>query len=82
MARNTSIALGEHFDHFISEKLGSGQYASASEVVRAGLRLLEEREQKLEALRTQLGDGYAQAAKGEFADNDLQTLIKEIDAET
>jgi antitoxin ParD1/3/4 len=81
MAHSNSIALGEHFDHFVSEKLGSGQYASVSEVVRAGLRLLEEREQRLQSLRAQLAEGYAQAARAEFSEGELQSLLDEIDQE-
>ena len=57
MARNTSITLGDHFDGFIARQVGDGRYGSASEVVRAGLRLLEENEAKLELLREALHDG-------------------------
>jgi antitoxin ParD1/3/4 len=57
MARNTSITLSDHFNGFIEKQIAAGHYGTASEVVRAGLRLLEEREAKLEALRRALVDG-------------------------
>jgi antitoxin ParD1/3/4 len=57
MARNTSVTLGTHFDKFITEKIAQGRFQSASEVIRAGLRKLEEDEAKLQALRTKLQAG-------------------------
>jgi antitoxin ParD1/3/4 len=57
MAKNTSIVLGNHFDQFIVDQLKVGRYGSASEVVRQGLRLLEEHEQKYAAIRQALIDG-------------------------
>lgn len=57
MPRNTSVSLGDHFAGFIDERLKSGRFNSASDVVRAGLRLLEEQEAKLETLRTALAEG-------------------------
>jgi len=57
MARNTSITLGDHFESFVDEKIAVGRYSSASEVVRAGLRLLEEHEDKVAALRQALDEG-------------------------
>jgi antitoxin ParD1/3/4 len=57
MARNTSITLGDHFAHFVDEQVAQGRYGSTSDVVRAGLRLLEEHELKLEALRRALIEG-------------------------
>lgn len=57
MAKNTSIVLGEHFESFIATQLKDGRYGSTSEVVRQGLRLLEEHEQKVAALRQALIDG-------------------------
>lgn len=57
MPRNTSISLGDHFNDFVAERLKSGRYSSASDVVRAGLRLLEEHEAKVEAVRAALIEG-------------------------
>ena len=57
MPKNTSISLGEHFDTFVAEQLNSGRYSSTSEVVRAGLRLLEDAETRLGTLRKMLQDG-------------------------
>jgi len=57
MSKNTSFSLGEHFSSFVEAQVGRGRYNSASDVVRAGLRLLEEQEAKLEALRAALIEG-------------------------
>jgi antitoxin ParD1/3/4 len=57
MPRNTSVALGDHFVDFIDGQVQSGRYSSASDVVRAGLRLLEEHEAKVTALRDALAEG-------------------------
>lgn len=57
MAKNTSIVLGDHFDTFIGSLVSEGRYGSASEVVREGLRLVEEREAKLKTLRAALIEG-------------------------
>ena len=57
MARNTSVTLGEHFDDFVLEKINAGRFQSVSEVVRAGLRKLEEDETKLQVLRGKLQEG-------------------------
>lgn len=57
MARNTSIALGNHLEDFIEAQVSSGKYSSASEVVRAGLRMLEDHEVKLSRLKVELQKG-------------------------
>jgi antitoxin ParD1/3/4 len=57
MARNTSILLGQHFEEFISTKISSGKYSSASEVIRTALRLLEAEESKMKDLNKALSQG-------------------------
>lgn len=57
MSRNTSISLGDHFASFIDQQVQGGRYGTASDVVRAGLRLLEEHEARLQALRAALVEG-------------------------
>ena len=57
MSKNTSFSVGPHFSDFIETKVKEGRYGSASDVVRAGLRLLEEQEARLSALRAALVDG-------------------------
>lgn len=77
MARNTSISLGDHFDQFIAGQVDSGRYGSASEVVRAGLRLLETNESKLDVLRNALLAGE----KSGRAKYSYESLVAELDAE-
>ncbi len=57
MSKNTSIALSDHFQDFVRKQVARGRFGSTSEVVRAGLRLLEEREAKLVALRNAIQEG-------------------------
>ncbi|MBO9714425.1 type II toxin-antitoxin system ParD family antitoxin [Sphingomonas sp.] len=57
MARNTSVTIGDHFTGFISEQVQTGRYGSASDVVRAGLRLLEAHEARVKALQDALVAG-------------------------
>ena len=57
MRRNTSIALGQHFASFIDAQIEGGRYGTTSDVVRAGLRLLEEHEAKVTALQAALNAG-------------------------
>lgn len=78
MQKNTSVTLGKHFEGFISRQIQGGRYASASEAVREGLRLLEERETKLEALRQALKEGEDSGR----TDYSLNSLIDELDRES
>jgi antitoxin ParD1/3/4 len=77
MPKNTSITLGEHFDGFITQQIGDGRYASASEVVRAGLRLLEDNEQKIATLRQLLEEGENSGT----AEYSYESLMQELDDE-
>ena len=80
MAKTTSIQLGDHFDNFIAEKLKSGRYRNASELIREGLRRIETAEEKLEALSARLDIGRRQAEKGGFVDNfSYESLMAGID---
>ncbi|WP_019617274.1 type II toxin-antitoxin system ParD family antitoxin [Psychromonas ossibalaenae] len=75
MAKNTSVTLGDHFDQFIHQQLHSGRYGSASEVVRAGLRALEDQEAKLHNLRSMLVQGEQSGT----VDYNYDSLIAELD---
>jgi antitoxin ParD1/3/4 len=57
MSKNTSVSLGEHFTRFVETQVGQGRYSNASDVMRAGLRLLEQHEAALAALRAALVEG-------------------------
>ena len=80
---NTSLSLGEHWETFIKNEVASGRYGSASEVVRAALRVLEERESKLEVLKAYLAEGQEQARKGKHVENySINTLMQDLDSES
>jgi len=57
MQKNTSVSLGNYFEGFVENKITEGRYKNASEVIRAGLRLLEEEEHKLFHLKKAIQDG-------------------------
>ena len=59
VAKNTSVSLGEHFTAFAQDQVASGRYSSMSDVLRAGLRLLEDEELKVETLRSAIEEGLA-----------------------
>lgn len=64
MARNTSFILGPHFDAFVRAQVESGRYANATDVIRSGLRLLEEHEHQIGALRAALVEGEQSGIAG------------------
>ena len=70
MGRNTSISLGNHFEDFVGDKVSTGRFKNASEVIRAGLRLLEEEESKIIALKKAIEEGFESG------------LVKNFNAET
>ncbi|HEX4769134.1 MAG TPA: type II toxin-antitoxin system ParD family antitoxin [Lichenihabitans sp.] len=72
MSKNTSFTLGDHFSDFIEAQIRQGRYGTASDVVRAALRLLEEREVRLTALRTALIEGERSGPSTTF---DVETFI-------
>jgi antitoxin ParD1/3/4 len=76
MSKNTSIVLGDHFEEFVTRKVADGRFASTSEAVRAGMRLLEEHETKLEALRHAIDQGFS----GEFRDFDMNRIKQRLAA--
>jgi antitoxin ParD1/3/4 len=69
-AQNTSVSLGEHLAEFISAAVKAGRYSSASDVVRAGLRLLEEQEARLTVLRQAIEEGEKSGYPGKPFDFD------------
>ncbi len=79
MAKNTSVSLGEHFDQFIAAQLAKGRYGSATEIVRAGLRLLETEEKKLEILRQLIVEGRNSGTAEYSYENFMTELDKNFD---
>ncbi len=70
-----NVSVGREFEEFVREKVDSGDYASVSEVVRNGLRLLREREllfdARIRSLRGEIQKGIDQAERGEFQDGEV-----------
>lgn len=75
--KTTTVALGAHFDSFIKASVLEGRYTNASEVIRAGLRRLEEDEQKITALRVAIEEGDS---SGYVEDFDFDAHLEELKA--
>ena len=75
--KTTSVALGPHFEDFIQASISSGRYINASEVVRSGLRLLEDQEQKMAALRSAIEEGMNSSIVEDF---DSQEFLQQMKA--
>lgn len=76
MGRNTSISLGNHFEDFIESSVLKGRFNNASEVVRAGLRLLEEEENRIIVLRNAIQDGLNSGIATDFNPQKHLELLK------
>ena len=77
MGRNTSVSLGNYFENFVDNTVSEGRFKNASEVIRAGLRLLEEEENKIIALRKAIKEGIESG----FAENfDPEKHLKSLKA--
>ena len=75
MGRNTSVSLGNHFEDFVDDKISQGRFKNASEVIRAGLRLLEEEENKLQFLKNAIKEGVeSEVTKNFEPENHLASL--------
>ena len=73
MSKNTSVTLGNQYDAFIRRQIEKGRFGSASETVRAGLRLLEEQELKLEQLRAAIDEGDLSGSPEPF---DIEAFLR------
>lgn len=66
MGRNTSVSLGDYFENFVDNRVLEGRFKNASEVIRAGLRLLEEEESKIIALKKAINEGIESGIAKDF----------------
>ena len=66
MGRNTSVSLGNYFESFVDNKIIEGRFKNASEVIRAGLRLLENEEYKVSSLKNAIAEGIESGVAYDF----------------
>ncbi|MBK9737836.1 MAG: type II toxin-antitoxin system ParD family antitoxin [Saprospiraceae bacterium] len=76
MSKNTSVALGTHFEEFAKNRIEEGRYKNISEVIRAGLRLLEDEEQKFAILRNAIKEGIESGVAANFDSEKHLELLK------
>jgi len=76
MGKNTSVILGNHYEKFVGRQVGSGKYGSTSEVIRAGLRLLEERETAVSTLQAALIEGENSGLSTRSPDEIISAVIE------
>ena len=76
MARNTSVILGEHFDEFIKAEIKSGRYGSTSEIIRSGLRMLEDEKRKIESINKGLVVGEESGKPRKFNNEKFKVAMR------
>ena len=76
MSKNTSISLGKYFDQFVQGRIKEGRFKNVSEVIRAGLRLLEEEETKVKALKSAIQEGIDSGLDHDFDPEKHLTSLK------
>ncbi len=76
MSKNTSISLGNYFEQFVQSRKNEGRFKNVSEVIRAGLRLLEEEESKVIALRNAVQEGIDSGIAHNFNPKDHLESLK------
>lgn len=76
MSKNTSISLGNHFESFVEEAITKGRYSTTSEVIRAGLRLLEEEESRISMLKAAIQEGIDSGINESFDPEAHLALLK------
>jgi antitoxin ParD1/3/4 len=76
MGRNTSVSLGDYFEDFVENRILEGRYKNTSEIIRAGLRLLEEEENKIAALKTAIQEGIDSGIAKNFNPKNHLELLK------
>lgn len=78
MARVTSVTLGEHFNGFVGEMIESGRYGNTSEVIRDALRMMENREQRIQHVRNMVIDGLESPVSNNSMDDIFARAEKDL----